>query len=111
MRACESGIYMVNTVGMADQDGERKPSVVSQEWLARAPKVSDALEKGMFVSTVTWSGREVVGLVCDGEQSGLLLDIREPDADADGYVFLPWSSIEQVKIRDVAQRPVKFLQS
>ena len=111
MRACESGMCVVNTVGMADQDGERKPSVVSQEWLARAPKVSDALKKGMFVSIVTWSGREVVGLVCDREQSGLLLDIREPDADADGYVFLPWSSIEQVKIRDVAQRRIKSLQS
>ena len=85
--------------------------MVSQEWLALAPKVSDARKKGMFVSIVTWSGREVVGLVCDGEQSGLLLDICEPDADVDGYVFLPWSSIEQVKIRDVAQRPVKFLQS
>ncbi len=83
----------------------------SQEWLARAPKVSDALKKGMFVSIATWSGREVVGLVCDREQSGLLLDVHEPDADADGYVFLPWSSIEQVKIRDVAQRRVKFLQS
>ena len=82
----------------------------SQEWLARAPKVSDALKKGMFVSIDTWSGREVVGLVCDREQSGLLLDVREPGADSDGYVFLPWSSIEQVKIRDVAQRRVKFLQ-
>ncbi len=87
MRACKSGMYMVNTAGMADQDGERKPNMDSQEWLARAPKVSDALKKGMFVSIVTWSGREEVGLVCDREQSGLLLDIREPDADADGYVF------------------------
>ena len=110
VRACEPGMYVVNTERMVDQDGERRSSVDSQEWLARAPKVSDALKKGMFVSIVTWSGREVVGLVCDREQSGLLLDVREPDADSDGYVFLPWSSIEQVKIRDVAQRRVKFLQ-
>lgn len=82
----------------------------SQEWLARAPKVSDALKKGMFVSIVTWSGREIAGLVCDREQAGLLLDVHEPAADTDGYVFLPWSSVEQVKIREVAQRRVKFLQ-
>ncbi len=50
-------------------------------------------------------------MVCDREQSGLLLDAREPDAESDGYVFLPWPSIEQVKIRDVAQRRVTFLQS
>jgi hypothetical protein len=96
---------------MVDHDGERRSSVDSQEWLAQAPKVSDALKKGVFVSIATWSGREVVGLVCDREQSGLLLDVREPDTDSDAYVFLPWSSIEQVKIRDVAQRRVKFLQS
>jgi hypothetical protein len=83
----------------------------SQEWLTRAPKVSDALKKGMFVSIATWSGREVVGLVCDREQTGLLLDVHEPDGDSDGYVFLPWSSVEQVKITEVAQRRVKFLQS
>ena len=111
VRECESGMHVVNTLGMVDQDGERISRVDSQEWLAQAPKVSDALKKGIFVSIVTWSGREVVGLVCDREHSGLLLDVREPDADSGGYVFLPWSSIEQVKIRDVAQRRVKFLQS
>ena len=95
---------------MVDQDGERKLYVDAQEWLARAPKVSDALKKGMFVSIAIWGGRAVVGLVCDREQTGLL-DVHEPDADADGYVLLHWSSIEQVKVRDVAQRRVKFLQS
>ncbi|MDP8946884.1 MAG: hypothetical protein M3N09_02115 [Actinomycetota bacterium] len=96
---------------MVDRDGERNSNVDSQDWLAQAPKVSDALKKGVFISIATWSGREVEGVVCDREQTGLLLDVREPDADADGYLFLPWSSIEQVKIRDVAQRRVKFLQS
>ncbi len=94
---------------MVDQDGERKSNVDSQEWLAQAPKVSDALKKGMFVSVAAWSGREITGLVCDWERTGLLLDVREPDADSEGYVFLPWSSIEQVKIREVTQRRVKFL--
>jgi hypothetical protein len=96
---------------MEDQNGGRRSDVVSREWLAQAPKVSDALKKGVVVSITTWSGREITGVVCDREQAGLLLDVREPDADSEGYSFLPWSSIEQVKIRDVAQRRVKFLQS
>jgi len=96
---------------MEDQNGERRSDVVSQEWLAQAPKVSDALKKGIVISITTWSGREITGVVCDREQAGLLLDVREPDADSEGYSFLPWSSIEQVKIREVMQRRVKFLQS
>jgi len=84
--------------------------VVSQDWLAQAPKVSDALKKGMIVSISTWSGLEITGIVCDRDQAGLLLDVQEPEADSEGYSFLPWSSIEQVKIREVAQRRVKFLQ-
>jgi hypothetical protein len=94
---------------MADQNGERRSEVVSQEWLAQAPKVSDALKKGTGVSVATWSGREITGVVCDREEAGLLLDVREPNADSEGYSFLPWSSIEQVKIREVEQRRVKFL--
>jgi hypothetical protein len=93
---------------MVDQNGERASEVVSQEWLAQAPKVSDALKKGMAVTVVTWS-KEITGVVCDREQAGLLLDVLEPNADSEGYSFLPWSSIEQVKIREVAQRRVKFL--
>ena len=96
---------------MADQNAHNRPNVVPEEWLSQAPKVSDALKKGVFVSVTTWGGRELAGLVCDREQSGLLLDVREPGVDADGYVFLPWSSVEQVKVREVAQRRVKFLQS
>jgi hypothetical protein len=96
---------------MADQDATRKPNIDSAEWLSQAPKVSDALKKGISVSVTTWGGREIAGLVCDWEQAGLLLDVRQPDANSAGYVFLPWSSIEQIAIRDVAQRRVKFLQS
>jgi hypothetical protein len=92
---------------MVDQNGERRSDVVSQEWLAQAPKVSDALKKGTGVSVATWSGREITGVVCDREEAGLLLEIREPDSD--GYSFLPWSSIEQVKVGEIAQRRVKFL--
>jgi hypothetical protein len=96
---------------MVDQNADNRPNAGHQDRLSQAPKVSDALKKGVFVTVTTWGGRELAGLVCDREQTGLLLDVREPDDDADGYVFLPWSSVEQVKVRDVAQRRVKFLQS
>ena len=95
---------------MVDHNTDNKPNVWPEEGLSQAPKVSDALKRGVFVSITTWGGRELAGLVCDREQTGLLLDVREPGADADGYVFLPWSSVEQVKVREVAQRRVKFLQ-
>jgi hypothetical protein len=96
---------------MVDQNGERGSDLVSQEWLAQAPKVSDALKKGIVVTVATWSGREITGVVCDREQAGLLLDVREPDAESEGYSFLPWSSIEQIRIQEVTQRRVKFLPS
>jgi hypothetical protein len=96
---------------MVGQDGEREANVVSEEWLTQAPKVSDALKKGVSISVTTWAGRELTGVICDREQTGLLLDIRAPDVNLAGYVFLPWSSIEQARIREVAQRRVKVLPS
>ena len=96
---------------MVDHNAHNKPNAGPEEWLSRAPRVSDALKKGVFVSVTTWGGRDLAGLVCDREHSGLLLDVREPETEADGYVFLHWSSVEQVKVREVAQRRVKFLQS
>jgi hypothetical protein len=95
--------------GILDQNSGKNPGLGSQDWAAQVPKVSDALKRGVSVSVATWSGREMTGLVCDREQTGLLLDVREPGEDAGGYVFLPWSSIEQVAIREVTQRRVKFL--
>src|SRR3712207_2562885 len=94
---------------MVNQEITGRPPLDPQEWLAQTPKISDALKKGISVSVVTWSGRELTGVVCDREQSGLLLDVREPDADSAGYIFLPWTSIEQVKVQEVARRRVKFL--
>jgi len=52
--------------------------VDSQQWLDQAPKVVDALKRGSPVSIVTWGGRELAGTICDREQTGLLLDVREP---------------------------------
>ena len=82
----------------------------SEYWTDQVPRVSDALKKGVTVAVATWSGREMSGQICDREPEGLLLDVREPGEDG-GYVFLPWSSIEQVVIREVAPRRVKFLPS
>lgn len=84
-------------------------SADSEQWLNQAPKVVDALKRGSLVSITTWGGRELSGTVCDREQTGLLLDVREPGDSSDGYVFLPWSSVEQVVIREISPRRVKFL--
>ena len=48
-------------------------------------------------------------MVCDREQTGLLLDVSDPEDDSAGYVFLPWSSIEQVNIGTVTPGRVKVL--
>ena len=74
---------------IVDQNAHNEPTGGLEEWLSQAPRVSDALKKGVFVSVTTWGGRELAGLICDREHSGLILDVREPEADADGYVFLP----------------------
>lgn len=84
-------------------------SADSQQWPDQAPKVVDALKRGSSVSVTTWGGREVSGLICDREQTGLLLDVRTAEGSAGGYLFLPWTSIEQVVIKEVSQRRVKFL--
>ncbi len=96
---------------MGDQYGLRSVSVDSQQWLDQAPKVVDALKRGSPVSIVTWGGRELSSTICDRERTGLLGDVREPGDSAGGYVFLPWSSIEQVAIREVSQGHVQFLPS
>ncbi len=95
---------------MDDQNGAQSVSAESERWTNQTPKVADALKRGSPVSVTTWGSRELSGTVCDREQTGLLLDVREP-GDTAGYVFLPWSSIEQVAIREVSPRRVKFLPS
>jgi hypothetical protein len=92
-----------------DRNASKRAETDSQDWAVQAPKVGDALKKGVTVSVATWSGREISGLVCDREPEGLLLDVGEPGEDNGGYIFLPWSSIEQVVIREVTPRRVKFL--
>lgn len=94
---------------MEDQNGAESVSAESQQWFDRAPRVVDALKRGSSVSITTWGGREVSGSICDREQTGLLLDVRTAEGSAGGYLFLPWTSIEQVVIKEVSQRQVKFL--
>ncbi len=94
---------------MVDRGGANGGGTESRAWQGQAPKVSDALRKGVYVSIVTWGGRELAGTICDREQTGLLLDLSEREDGSDGYVFLPWSSIEQVNIGSVTPRRVKVL--
>ena len=70
-------------------------------------RVADALQRGVAVSVTTWGGRQIRGTVSDSDPAGLLLEV---DEGAEGYAFLPWSSVEQVDIPEVAHRRVKFLQ-
>lgn len=65
-----------------------------------APRLSDAFSRGRLVSIAARTGIDLEGYVCDRDDAGLLLDIRDPSGDPDGYEFLPWSSIERVTIRE-----------
>ncbi len=78
-------------------------------FLDQAPKVSDALKRGVRVSVTTWGGHTILGAVSDRDTAGLLLNVEGDDTN--GYAFLPWSSVERVDIPEVAHRQVKFLQS
>jgi hypothetical protein len=95
---------------MSEEGAVAKPNGTDWDRSYQVPKVSDALRNGARILVTTWGGRELSGLVCDREPGGLLLDVSEADAESGEYVFLPWSSIEQVVIRGLTQRQVKFLQ-
>ncbi len=92
---------------MVDRAGTDHVGTEAQTRLEQAPKVYDALRKGVLVSVDTWGGRDLTGTICDREQTGSLLDVSEPEDDSDGYVFLPWSSIEQVNIGAFTPRRVE----
>jgi len=65
---------------------------------AEAPMISGALSRGNFVSVSARIGNDLMGYVCDWNDSGLLLDVRDPSGDPTGYEFLPWPSIERVSL-------------
>lgn len=64
-----------------------------------SPEIGEAFGRGTFVSATVRSGYDVSGYVCDRDAAGILLDVRDPSGDPGGYEFLPWSSIERVKIQ------------
>ena len=64
-----------------------------------SPSIEQGLARGQRVSVVVRSGLDVSGYVCDRDGNGLLLDLRDPSGDPDGYEFLPWSSVERVALR------------
>ena len=61
-----------------------------------APQITGFLGRGSFVVVSARTGIDLRGYVCDLNESGLLLDARDPSGDPTGYEFLPWSSIERV---------------
>ena len=95
---------------MDERDTKREAD--RESWSTRAPRVADALKRGVLVSVETQGGKRITGRVCDREASGLLIDIENPGEEREGltsYVFLPWTSVDQVSIRDVVARRVKYL--
>ena len=63
-----------------------------------APEIKGFLGRGSFVSVSARTGNDLAGYVCDRDGSGLLLEVRDPSGDPNGYEFLPWSSIERVSV-------------
>ena len=61
-----------------------------------APRIEGFLGRGSLVTVSARTGVDLAGFVCDQNESGLLLDARDPSGDPTGYEFLPWSSIERV---------------
>jgi hypothetical protein len=76
---------------------------------AQPPKVADVFRRGSRVEVRTWGGKVLYGVVCDRETDGLLLDVRRDGAASGEYVFLPWSSVEQVAAVGITERTVKSL--
>ena len=61
-----------------------------------APQIEGFFRRGSRVTVAARTGVDLAGYVCGQNESGLLLDARDPSGDPTGYEFLPWSSIERV---------------
>jgi hypothetical protein len=92
------------------RDAETEARVEAGDRPEHPPRVVDALKSGVAVSVTSWSGRQLQGTVSDRDEAGLLLGPEDGAEGREGYVFLPWSSVERVDIPEVAHRRVKFLQ-
>lgn len=80
------------------RDAETEERVETGERPDHPPKVADALKSGVAVSVTSWSGRQLQGTVSDRDEAGLLLGIEDGAERREGYVFLPWFSVERVAI-------------
>lgn len=65
-----------------------------------APEVSGFFGRGNFVSVSARIGNDLTGYVCDRNEVGLLIDVRDPSGEPHGYEFLPWYSIERVSVEE-----------
>ena len=61
-----------------------------------APGMGGFFVRGSRVSVSARTGNDLEGYVCEANESGLLLDVRDPSGDPGDYEFLPWHSIERV---------------
>ncbi|MDQ4128046.1 MAG: hypothetical protein M3151_08900 [Actinomycetota bacterium] len=61
-----------------------------------APQIAGFLGRGTFVLVSARTGNDAEGYICDQNESGLLLDVRDASGDPTAYEFFPWSSIERV---------------
>lgn len=61
-----------------------------------APGLGGFFERGSLVFVSARTGNDLQGYVCEADERGLLVDVRDPSGDPGGYEFLPWSSIERV---------------
>jgi hypothetical protein len=75
---------------------EREESKNTEGMREGAPRIAEFLGRGSLVTVAARTGVDLEGYVCDQNESGLLLDARDPSGDPTGYEFLPWSSIERV---------------
>jgi hypothetical protein len=75
---------------------ESKGTESKQSMREDAPRIEEFLGRGSLVTVSARTGVDLAGYVCDQNESGLLLEARDPSGDPTGYEFLPWSSIERV---------------
>lgn len=80
-------------------EGKSASGRASQGPRENTPEITDILSPKKFVTVVSRVGSDVDGFVCDRDEAGILLDVRDPSGDPEGYQFLPWSSIERVSIK------------
>ena len=96
---CERGLLRKPLQRGTVLDSGRAPREALRD---EAPEISGFLGRGKFVSVSARTGNDIVGFVCDWNESGVLIDVRDGSGDATGYELLPWSSIERVSVEDAS---------